>query len=282
MRSRLSQSGSDQVGQARSARPGQSGRPGRGSVILRTGGRPAGSREPSVVYWTPVPLPCPDVRRRIRCRRPRLGSSGSCWVRDSQEDTVPAGDVNWRVAQHWPRPGWAKAGLGPAGRSRAGPGRPRPTSRVTPPIEDHAADVPGSGANSVIGLPRGPGRDHRPDPAWSLVTHLSQPPHPLPASPDPVGDFFPVGDLTANMVVNPPTGKKSPRSFSHRPGANPANPRRARKSGPVITPPKPCPVITLPTLRTVILRSTRLTSRNSRQPSSVIRLEAVTTELWWA
>ncbi len=79
--------------------------------------------------------------------------------------------------------------------------------------------------SSLHGMPRGPGGATAPDPGWSLVTQLSQPSHPLPGSPDPVGDFFPVGDLTANMVVNPPTGKKSPRSFSHHPGANRSTPK---------------------------------------------------------
>ncbi len=66
---------------------------------------------------------------------------------------------------------------------------------------------------------------------------------PLPGSPDPVGVFFPVGDLTANMVVNPPTGKKSPRSFSHQPGTSPARSPR----NPQIRPPHPAqarPLIT--------------------------------------
>ncbi len=96
-------------------------------------------------------------------------------------------------------------------------------------------------------------RSHRPDPGWSLVTQLSHPAHPLPGSPDPVGDFFPVGDLTANMVVNPPTGVKSPRSFSHPSAQTSINRSRERKPGP-LTPRKPVPVIILPTFRTVIPR----------------------------
>ncbi len=95
-------------------------------------------------------------------------------------------------------------------------------------------------ANSVIALPRRPGRAP-PRPGRSQATHLSQPAHPLRGSPDPVGVFFPIGDLTANMVVNPPTGKKSPRSFSHHPGTSPASPPATRKPGPPPRKPGPPP-----------------------------------------
>ncbi len=127
-------------------------------------------------------------------------------------------------------------------------------------------------------------RSHRQDPERSLVSQLSQPPHPLPASPDPVGDYFPVGDLTANMVVNPPTGKKSPRSFSHHPGTNPASSPRARKlaQSPQTRHRHPHPAQARPGNHPAGVQDRhpppRLTSRNWRQPVSVISQCSMITE----
>ncbi len=78
---------------------------------------------------------------------------------------------------------------------------------VDPPFDLGARRSGGSGGSGRSTAP--PGQN-----PWSPATHLSQPTHPLPGSLDPVGDLFPVGDLTANTIVNPPTGKKSPRSLA--------------------------------------------------------------------
>ncbi len=79
------------------------------------------------------------------------------------------------------------------------------------------------------------------------------------------------------MVVNPPTGVKSPRSFSYRPGANPLKPSENPQTRP-FAPLKPGPVITLPTFRTVIPAPAHIT-KFAPEPISVIELCGMITEI---